>query len=243
MTRVRAAFHVHSCWSYDGSWPLEKLADVFSRRGYHVVGVTEHDQGFDENRRLQHREACQKASTKNILLLPGIEYSDPLNAVHLLVWGDVPFVGFGAETATTLAAAQAARGVVVFAHPSRRDAWKLFNPEWGKNILGVELWNRKTDGWAPSRDAIPLLESTRALPFVGLDFHDSRQFFPLALVMEVEPPINEASVLSSLRSNQFYSESLWHPIGSDWDRVGLGALRAAEFLRRKVAALHRKMWS
>src|ERR1035441_216891 len=100
--RVRAACHIHSDWSYDGKWPLQKLADAFSKKGCQVVMMTEHDRGFDERRRLEHREACRKASTDRILLVPGIEYSDPANCVHTLVWGNVPFVGADAATEIVL---------------------------------------------------------------------------------------------------------------------------------------------
>ena len=50
MTRIRAAVHVHSEWSYDGSWPLTRIATAFSRRGYRAVLMAEHDRGFDAHR-------------------------------------------------------------------------------------------------------------------------------------------------------------------------------------------------
>ena len=45
---IRTASHVHSTWSYDGKWPLEKLSRSFSQLGYRAVLMTEHDQGFSE---------------------------------------------------------------------------------------------------------------------------------------------------------------------------------------------------
>ena len=61
--RIRVACHVHSDWSYDGKWSLPEIAEAFSKRGYRAVMLTEHDQGFDETRRQEHRKACQAAST------------------------------------------------------------------------------------------------------------------------------------------------------------------------------------
>ena len=90
---VPAACHVHSDWSYDGKWALPALADEFARRGYRILFMTEHDRGFTEDRRREHRAACAKASSGRILVVPGIEYSDAANIVHVLVWGDVPFLG------------------------------------------------------------------------------------------------------------------------------------------------------
>ncbi len=241
MIRVRTACHVHSEWSYDGKWSLAEIAAEFSRRGYQMVMMTEHDQGFDEARRQEHREACRKASTEKILVIPGIEYSDVSNTMHFLVWGDVPFLGSGLTADDIVAAAQAAGGVVVFAHPSRRDAWKLFNPDWKGRILGIELWNRKTDGWAPSRDASPLLQLTQAVPFVGMDFHARNQLFPLTTVLEVEPPLTEVSVLESLRRERCSSEAFGLPVNRFASGSGAMVARLAESLRRGAAPFYRKL--
>src|SRR6185312_13160507 len=98
MNPVRVAAHVHSEWSYDGTWSLSRIATTFARLGYRAVLLAEHDRGFDDERWLAYRAACQQASNWNLLLVPGIEYSDPANTVHVPVWGDIPFLGEGVET-------------------------------------------------------------------------------------------------------------------------------------------------
>jgi hypothetical protein len=239
MNRICAACHVHSTWSYDGKWKLDQLAKSFARRNYRVVLITEHDQGFDESKRLEHREACRMASSEKILLIPGIEYSDPTNVIHLLVWGDVPFVGSRAEPERVLAAAQECGGIIVFAHPSRKEAWKRFNPNWSANILGIEFWNRKTDGWAPSKHAWPLLKMTNTVPFAGLDFHDSRQFFPMASLVEMQSQISETAVLTALKARRCRSEVFGLGAPALANGLQVGALRSAESLRRVAAGLYR----
>jgi hypothetical protein len=243
MNLVRAASHVHSEWSYDGKWQLEQLARAFSKRGYRIILLTEHDQGFDESKRLRHRDACQRASTEEILLVPGIEYSDPSNVIHLLVWGDVPFVGSGAEPERVLSAARACGGVAVFAHPSRKEAWKRFNPDWSDMVLGIEFWNRKTDGWAPSKDAWPLVQLSNSIAFAGLDFHDSRQFFPMATTLEIQSPISEATVLAALRARRCRSEVFGLAAPALANGLQVGALHSAESLRRVAAGLYRSVVS
>src|SRR4051794_11919959 len=104
---VRAACHIHSEWSYDAKWPITALANEFGRRGYRVVMMTEHDRGFTEARRQEHRAACADASSEKVFVLPGIEYSDAANAVHVLVWGPVPFVGENVPTHELLKAVKA----------------------------------------------------------------------------------------------------------------------------------------
>ena len=149
-----AVCHVHSEWSYDGSWSLEALSAKFGRRGCRIVMMTEHDRGFTTSRLDQYRKACNQASSAEMFVLPGIEYSDATNRVHVLVWGPVPFLGEGLPTGEMLDAVHGAGGVAVLAHPSRRDAWKSFESSWADRLLGIEIWNRKYDGWAPSRQLL-----------------------------------------------------------------------------------------
>src|ERR1700676_673824 len=162
---ILAVCHVHAEWSYNGSWSLQDLGQEFHRRGFRIVMMTEHDRGFTPTRFAEYRKACAQASSERILVVPGIEYSDAANRVHVLVWGPVPFLGEGMPTGEILEAVHSAGGVAVLAHPSRRDAWKSFEPCWAKLLLGIEIWNRKYDGWASSQTAPALLKTAGAIPF------------------------------------------------------------------------------
>ena len=238
---IRAACHIHSCWSYDGSWPLTNIADELGRRGYRVIMTTEHDLGFSEHRRLLHREACVEASTSAIYVLPGIEYSDASNTVHVLVWGDVPFLGEGVPTSELLKAVRASNGVAVLAHPSRRNAWRFYDAAWESDLIGVEVWNRKTDGWAPSRHAPLLLRSSRVAAFVGMDFHDRRQLFPLAMSLDIGAPLSEQSVLDCLRTRRCYPTAFGARVGGHFLGGATAALKAAELSRRTAARIYRSL--
>ena len=61
---VIAACHLHSAWSYDGSWPIEKMADAFSRRGYRVMMMTEHENGFTQARFAEFRDECERVTSE-----------------------------------------------------------------------------------------------------------------------------------------------------------------------------------
>ncbi|HEY4245834.1 MAG TPA: hypothetical protein VGM64_03195 [Lacunisphaera sp.] len=231
---IKVAMHVHSTWSYDGKWPLERLASEFAGRGYQVLLMTEHDQGFSEERRLAYWEACRKASTERLLIIPGIEYSDPSNTIHILVWGNIPFLGTGRETMEILEQATNQGGICVFAHPSRRKAWQMFRPEWLRHLAGIEIWNRKTDGWSASPDAIKLIAHTKASALVGLDFHSPKQFHPLALLLDLDGSPDESKVLDALRSGRYrchafgVNVSLFtHPAINSMTNVVEGARRLA----------------
>jgi len=237
---IKAACHIHSEWSYDGEWPLPRLAAEFGRRGYRVLLTTEHDRGFTQHRLLEYRQACAQASSERVLIVPGIEYSDADNIVHVLVWGFVPFLGEALPTMELLNKVNAAGGIAVLAHPTRREAWKKFDRQWTSQLSGIEIWNRKTDGWAPSKTALSLMKGTSLLPFVGMDFHSPRQFFPLAIHLEVQTSVSEAPVLESLAERRCRSTAFGQPLGgrgvNGWRLAGL---RGAERCRRSLAMTRR----
>ena len=239
---IKAACHIHSDWSYDGKWPLPKLADEFGRRGYRVLLMTEHDRGFTSARLHEYFAACTEASSDKVRLVPGIEYSDVSNTIHILVWGLNTFLGEALPSADVLKQVQAAGAVAVLAHPTRKEAWKQFDPQWVPCLLGIEVWNRKTDGWAPSETAPPLMAGTPLLPFVGMDFHTQRQFFPLTTELDIQSSTTESSVLECLRSRRCRAMALGRPINAflsrGWRNAGL---RAAESGRRKAALALRKL--
>ena len=237
---VLAVCHVHSLWSYDGSWSLEDLSAKFSRRGCRVLMMTEHDRGFTPARLEEYRRACAHASSDKILVVPGIEYSDAANRVHVLVWGNVPFLGENLPTGEMLGSVQAADGVAVLAHPSRKRVWECFEPHWADRLLGIEAWNRKYDGWAPSEASASLLDSAGAVPFVGLDFHTERQSFPLTMALEMDAAITEAAVMHCLRSRRCSALAFGSPLGKGLIQSALPALKFAEQGRRKVASIAKR---
>ena len=198
MTARVAACHVHSEWSYDAEWTLEELATEFSNQGCEIVLMSEHDRGWDQQRWSVYKEACREASSDHLLMVPGIEYSDPRNAIHVLVWGSEDFLGEGLETPELLKRVCDAGAVAVLAHPERKRAWELFKPEWYQHLLGVEVWNRKTDGWAPSLRGIEAWQEHGMIPFASLDFHRKNQFYPLRMAFDMESACTEVAVFSAL---------------------------------------------
>jgi PHP domain len=233
---LRIASHIHSEWSYDGTWTLDELAHAFARRGYDALLMTEHDHGFDENRWRQYNEACAAATNGDMLVVPGIEYSDASDVVHVAVWGDLPFLGHGLPTAELLERARQLGGVTILTHPIRRDAWRLWDPLWSANLVGIEVWNRKWDGWAPSRTSLALLRSASSLlPFSGLDFHTARQFFPLAMTTDLDDPPTVDGIVSALCHGRCRSEIFGVPSARFAHGMSYAAARGVEYGRRKAA--------
>jgi hypothetical protein len=243
LTELRVAAHVHSDWSYDGSWTLGRLAEAFADRNYQVVLTAEHDRTFDAGRWEQYRAACAAASNERVRIVPGIEYSDGENLVHMPVWGAEEFLGRGRPTGEVLADAHACGAVAVIAHPSRRDAWRALPPDWLALASGIEVWNRKYDGWAPSSVGLELSDRDGLLPMVGLDFHTARQFFPLAMVGEISGPVDDTAVIDALRAGRLAPSAFARPQQRFGQGAGLEAARAAEILRRNLARTKRRLAS
>jgi hypothetical protein len=108
-------------------------------------------------------------------------------------------------------------------------------------LLGIEVWNRKTDGWAPSRHAYPLLNGNNCVQFVGLDFHDSNQFFPLAMELEIKSEIDEAGVLEAFRTKRCFAKAFGASFEQKDSNWWMPALRTAELGRRSAARIYRKL--
>lgn len=235
MTRVRVAAHVHSSWSYDAEWSLPEIAKAFRKRRYDVVLMSEHDRSFDQQRWIRYQHACQAASTDSITLIPGIEYEDGDNVVHTPVWGEnLPFLGAGRPTLELLRAAQTEGAVAVLAHPWRRNAISRYQPEWAPLLTAVEIWNRKYDGVAPNPELARLAARDRLEPFVALDFHTSRQFFPLAMSIELDECPSSASLAEAIRKGRFRPEFLGLPALRFTGGMEGATLRALEAARRGV---------
>jgi hypothetical protein len=235
MTTLRLACHVHSDWSYDGKWKLESIARLFGSLGYDGVLMAEHDRGFTEERWEAYREACASTDGHGALLVPGVEYSDAENVIHVPVWGDVPFLGEGLPTGEMLSRATELDASAVLAHPARRNAAERFDPDWGRHLLGVEWWNRKYDGYAPGPDAGRALASQGAVPFASMDFHTSRQLAPLVMVVESEKGLSAEGVFEALSARRCRPELLGMSALRFTQGRGNQAVRALERTRRFVA--------
>ncbi len=232
-TVLRAAAHVHSAWSDDAHWPLPRIAAAFAERGYDAVLLAEHSRGVDQATWDAYREACAAASTDRMLLVPGIEYNDPANLVHVPVWGDVPFFGNTPVIATLLDQVAAAGGAAVLAHPWRREAWRAVDPAWAPRLAAVEVWNRKYDGVAPNRHAVELANRLGRPAFASIDFHTERQFFPLAVAVEVDA-VSMAAVERALRDGRFHPLFRGAPVDGVLTGARLRRLQVIEQSRRAV---------
>ena len=217
---MKVVMHVHSTWSYDGKWSLPSIARLYDRLGVDAVMMTEHDTGFDPVSYEAYRTACAAASTNRCRLIPGIEYSSESNDVHILTWGVPRFLGEHRAVSATLDDVAEAGGAAIFAHPIRREAFRLFDHAWVDRLSGIEVWNRKSDGVVWGEEARKLIAATGLPDTVGQDFHKARHLWPLTMRFQRPDGDLEAGLVSALRQGQFEARAFGRPI-----RDGQGELK------------------
>ena len=236
---VKTAFHVHSDWSYDGRWSLDKVSEVFMDRGYDAVMLCEHCRTFDEHRWNDYVSACLDTRS-GAMLVPGIEYSDPTNTTHVPVWGLEHFIGPEPDMENLVSSLkqQNMNRFAVFAHPTRRDAWKHVTDDFLDVMNAVEIWNRKTDGFAPSRNASVFINESRK-PIAALDFHSDRQRFPFVLEIEAEDDADGNGIIQALAGGRHQSTFLGKVCHGNQSWLKKATLRNAENARRVITGLKR----
>ena len=84
-----------------------------------------------------------------------------------------------------------------------------------RHLLGVEIWNVKEDGYAPSADGIELWRQNPGLvAFANLDFHTPRHLFPLAMQLRFDGRLERSSVYAALRRRAMKGLALTLPVES-----------------------------
>jgi hypothetical protein len=152
----------------------------------------------------------------------------------------MPFLGENLPTRSILERVREAGGVAVMAHPSRRKAWQRFDAAWSEYLIGIEAWNRKADGWRPSPDASALLAASGCTAFVGMDFHERRQLFPLAMVLDC-PTLSHRAVVECLRSRRCEPRAFDIALRPGVTEAMQFSLLPFEAARRGVRWIYRRM--
>lgn len=203
--------HAHTTWS-DGALSVRELCDLYGRRGFDVLAVTDH--ASRDVRHLQaaryadylrdvEREARRARELYDLLVLPGLELTcddpDPLRAAHAVAVGLREYVDVGNGLQSALASARAQGAALVAAHPyspdelaaaTRGTAAFAADPELRPLVDRFELFNRHTlFGWV----------AAAGLPAVATgDFHRLEHLATWKTLLPCAK--DDAAVLTYLRS-------------------------------------------
>src|SRR5579862_4817392 len=121
--------HAHTTWS-DGDLSVRELCDLYGRRGFDVLAVTDHAPraprevhagNYDAYLRNVREEALRASELYDLLVIPGLELTyddpDPLAAAHAVALGLRSYVDVSAGLESALASARAHGAALVAAHP------------------------------------------------------------------------------------------------------------------------------
>jgi predicted metal-dependent phosphoesterase TrpH len=132
-TPLLCELHAHSTWS-DGSLTLGQLIDLYGRRGFDVLALTDHATRDGRDIHGANYEAYLAAVDDaaerawhlyRLLVVPGLELTfddpDPLQAAHAVAVGLRSYVDVSAGVEAMLRAARAHGAALVAAHPYSAD--------------------------------------------------------------------------------------------------------------------------
>jgi predicted metal-dependent phosphoesterase TrpH len=205
--------HAHTTWS-DGSLTPRELCDLYGRRGFDVLAITDHTTRAEEHVHAGNygaylaeleAEAERARRLYDLLVLPGLELTyddpDPLRAAHVLALGLRKFVGVAPGLEIALASARAHGAALVAAHPyspeqlacaTRGTAAFAADPELRDLVDRFELFNRHTlFGWVAAA-GLPVIASG--------DFHRLEHLPTWKTLLPC--PKDEYSVVGYLRSSR-----------------------------------------
>ncbi len=157
--------HAHTTWS-DGALGIRELCDLYGRRGFDVLAVTDHAPrdatdvhaaNYDAYLRAIRAEALRARELYDLLVIPGLELTyddpDPYRAGHAVAVGLRSYVEVSAGLEPALAKARADGAALVAAHPyspaelgaaTRGTAAFSARPELAGLVDRFELFNRHT---------------------------------------------------------------------------------------------------
>jgi predicted metal-dependent phosphoesterase TrpH len=182
--------HAHTTWS-DGALTVRELVDLYGRRGFDVLCVTDHVVRTDPLATADHvtigrhadylteieAEAARGRRLYGLLVLPGLELTyndpDPFLSAHAVAVGCRSFISLDDGIEQAIVGARAEGAAIVAAHPYRARrgtalprATLLYSREWRRFRPLVDRWElfNRLDlyGWV----------AKRGLPAVATgDFH------------------------------------------------------------------------
>jgi hypothetical protein len=231
MKTVRFASHVHTEWSDDSPWSILRIVRALKLAGFGGALVCDHDRGMTDGLWSSIKRECRRITHHTgFVVIPGVEYQDPDHVVHMPVFGDGPFYGRSPRIAELLSAARSDGAATVFAHPSRRDAWSVFEEAWVPDLAGIEVWSRKYDGLRPNEWALAASAHYGLASFVSLDFHGPRQLYPLAMLATFSRTPSQDDALAALRGGGLRPSAL----GIGPERFGAGILGSTSVAAEKA---------
>jgi predicted metal-dependent phosphoesterase TrpH len=246
MMKFKGIIHVHSNYSYDGRHSLEEIARHGRGRGYSFIGMSDHSDTLNEEKMAQQVKDCEKATTSDCLIIPGIEFTCE-NDLHLLGLG----VRHYTDTKDPAKVSEFIRqqgGIAAIAHPSRYNF--QISPNLADILHGIEVWNARYDGrFVPNDRSLNLLKEFRSrnknlLAFGGQDLHWMTDHHYVEITVFCDE-LTENKILGALKDGNFLISGHFFRVNPKgglgrWKIRQIGAARRlyrlAKFVRDRLFA-------
>lgn len=246
MRLLRGIIHVHSNYSYDGEHSLAEIAQYAVTRGYSFIGMSEHSDTFDRKRMAEYVEECERLSTPQYVLIPGIEFRCEAE-LHVVGLGITHYTD-AKDPVEVARFIHEKDGIAILAHPVRYDY------QIPSGVLcavdGVEAWNALYDGrFVPNDSSLTLISEARKkqtcsiLAFGAQDLHRIRSRCDVELTVSCNE-LSKASVLRALKAGHFTISNPYFRLDSTND-VGpfqLAQIRAARLTYNLARRLRDTLW-
>jgi hypothetical protein len=108
-------------------------------------------------------------------------------------------------------------------------------------LSAAEIWNRKYDGIAPRPEAVRFAADQGLGSFASLDYHSAKQFFPLAMTVELSAPATAPAPIEAIREGRCQPKLFAWAVDRFTAGPPASALRMMEHVRRSVARSARRV--
>ena len=212
--QIKGAIHLHTTLSHDGTLSLDQLTGFLREHSYQFLAITEHSYDIDYANMINLANNCEKLSSEEFLVIPGIEYR-----CH----DDIDILGFGVikpcnsdDPIAIINHIHENDGVAVLAHPTIRNY--PMEEEWVKLLDGVEFWNVQEGKYFPQARTVRKFRQLhkwqpKLWAFCGLDLHRLTSFYPIFAVVDVDQG-SKADILRAFKEGRFFSRSPIFNVGS-----------------------------
>ncbi len=240
---IKGICHVHSRYSYDGTLDLDELMNIYAKKGFNFMLLTEHaEKGMSETRYDQIKNECKRLSKNKFILIPGLEYIS-YQSYHILAIGLNHYKDLnGKDTIYILEEIKKSGGISIVAHPVR--CGHRISKEILPFVDGIEIWNTSYDRITQVKKNIALFKSSRRynpnlVGIGGMDLHlyDTKENI-VYFYMPSVPHLSKDEIISSLKKGKFEVRSDIYSISSTGN---ISVQNRKRFLVKSSSNMYKKL--
>jgi len=208
---MKGVYHIHSNFSYDGVNSIKEIVEWAKAQSLNFIILTEHDQGYDQNKFKNYIHECKEASNL-VKVIPGIEYSleEFGKSIHISVLDVSCFIEQDIKLggiSIFLEKVKELGGIAILNHPT--DVIASISDSLLTRFDLIEIWNTKYDpDYSPNIKTLKL--STCSPNFntyfiASSDIHEIpiRNYVCIDINYNISSDISEEDILNLIKTGHF----------------------------------------